>query len=449
MDSINRRKFLKKSTIVTAGMVFGAPVIKKAWAQRSPNETINIAVVGFNGRGRSHYQSFARIPNVKVAALCDIDENLFPAAVASVEKIGGYKPRTVVDFRDLLDDKDIDAVSIATPDHWHALMTIWACQAGKDVYVEKPASYNILEGRKAVQAARKYNRVVQVGTQGRSSQGNREAMQFLHEGKLGNIYMAKGLCFKPRENIGYKKDSPIPNGVHWDQFLGPASYRPFNENRFKYNWHYFWDTGTTDMGNQGSHQMDATRWGMNKRVHPVKIHGTGNYYVYKSDEETPNTQISTFEYEDGKILQFEVRGLYTNDEAGVLIGNIFYGSEGWMTIGGGGGIKTFLGPKNEPGPVFGGKREQKADVKDITGGEGGDHWTNFLDCMRTRKWQDLTADIEEGHMSAALCHLGNISYRTGRKLTFNPYSEKFIDDDDANTYLTRIYRPPYLLPDEV
>ena len=190
---------------------------------------------------------------------------------------------------------------IATPDHWHALQTIWACQAGKDVYVEKPISYTVDEGRKMVEAARKYNRVVQVGMQSRSNQVVIEAMKLLHDGYIGDIYMAKGLCYKPRDSIGRKKDAPIPKGVHWDLFLGPAPYRPFNPNRFHYNWHWFWDTGTTDMGNQGVHEMDKARWGMNKRVHPVRIHGTGGYFVWDSDQETPNTQITTFEYEDGKI----------------------------------------------------------------------------------------------------------------------------------------------------
>ena len=209
MKSINRRRFLKKSA-VTAGVMAAAPVVMKSFAKNSPNETINIAVVGFNGRGRSHYRSFAALPNVKVATLCDVDERLFPDAVAAVEKIAGYKPKTEVDFRKVLDDKDIDAVSLATPDYWHSLQTIWACQAGKDVYVEKPLSYCVLEGRKAVQAARKYGRVVQVGTGGRSSAANIAAMKFLHDGGLGDIYMAKGLCYKPRDSIGRKKDSPVP-----------------------------------------------------------------------------------------------------------------------------------------------------------------------------------------------------------------------------------------------
>jgi len=458
MKSINRRGFLKKSAVATAGMMVAAPAVKKGWAKNSPNETINLAVTGINGRGQAHIQSFSRIPNVTISALCDIDENLFAKSVARVEKSTGRKPKTYVDFRKMLEDKDIDAVSIATPDHWHALQTIWACQAGKDVYVEKPVSYTIDEGRKAVQAARKYNRVVQAGMQNRSSPSVIAAMKFLHDGNLGEVYMAKGLCYKPRASIGRKKDSPIPNGVNWDLFLGPAPYRPFNENRFHYNWHWFWDTGTTDMGNQGVHEMDKARWGLNKRVHPVRIHGTGRYYVWDSDQETPNVQHATFEYEDGKVLYFEVRGLFTNDEGGEKIGNLYYGSKGWMTSAG--NFQTYFSEvvlqpdgysrfgKEEPGPNFPSK-EVRDDPMNLMGPVGGGHWENFIDCMRSRRWQDLRADIEEGHMSTSLCHLGNIACRLGRTLIFNPYSEKFVNDDDANSYLTRVYRYPYAVPDEV
>jgi len=272
-------------------------------------------------------------------------------------------------------------------------------------------------------------------------------VKLLHDGYIGDVYMAKGLCFKPRDSIGRIKNTPIPEGVHWDIFLGPAPYRPFNENRFHYNWHWFWDTGTTDMGNQGIHQMDAARWGINKRVHPIRIHGTGNYYAFDSDQETPNTQITTLEYEDGKILQFEVRGLYTNAEDGITVGNLFFGTEGWMHFAGG-QFKTFFGRKNEPGKSMS-RKDLASDPMDLAGPVGDPHFSNFIDCVRSRKMEDLKSDILEGHMSTALCHLGNISYRSGRKLIFNPYAEKFINDDDANSYLKRVYRHPYAVPDEV
>ena len=456
MKSINRRGFLKKSAAASAGVMIGSPIIKKSFAKNSPNETINIAVVGIKGRGVSHYRSFAGLPNVKVATLCDIDERLFPEGVAAVEKIAGYRPKTEPEFRKVLEDKNIDAVSIATPNHWHALQTIWACQAGKDVYVEKPVSHTVLEGRKMIQAARKYNRVVQTGTQDRSDSITRAAIKFVHEGGLGDVYMSKGLCFKPRGSIGHVKDSPIPKGVNWDAFLGPAPYRPFNENRFQYKWHWFWDTGNTDLGNQGIHEMDKARWALNKRVHPVRIQGIGNYFVWDSDQEAFNIQHLVFEYEDGAILQFEVRALATNPEGGTRIGNIIYGSKGWMSSDDDyrvhyGEVKIKPTGYSEYSEELGQNFSSGEAAKRVadTGSEGGVHWQNFIDCMRSRKWQDLNADIQEGHMSTALCLLGNIACKLRRTLWFNPHSEKFVNDPEADSYLTKDYRAPYTLPDEV
>ena len=440
---VSRRDFIGRVSGATA-LAVSAPLIKSN-AEES-NETLNVAVAGLRSRGREHYRQFCRIPNVRVIAVCDVDERFFPKAVQEIEELSGRRPKTVVDFRDLLDDKDIDAVAIATPDHWHALMTVWACQAGKDVYVEKPVSFTINEGRAMVQAARKYNRVVQVGTQSRSDQVVIEAMNFLHSGKLGELYMARGVYFGPRESIGRKPDSEIPDGVNWDLFLGPAPYRPFNENRFHYTWHWFWDTGTTDLGNNGVHIMDKARWGLQKRVHPRKAHCAGGYYVFDSDQETPNTQVVTYEYDDGVILECEIRNLYTNLEQEMVVGNFFYSSEGWMKLDGN-GFQTFFGRKNEPGPALS-KNDLAADPLDRQGAHKGTdpHFVNFVDCVRSRRWQELNADIQEGHMSTAICHLGNISYRTGRTLEFNPYSEKFIDDADADSYLERSYRFPYAMP---
>jgi predicted dehydrogenase len=452
MKSGSRREFLKRSALTAGGLMFAAPTVNANYfIKNSPNDRINIAVVGFNSKGKHHYKRFSEIPNVRVTTLCDVDERLFPEAVVEVEKLSGFKPKTEIDIRRVLEDKDIDAISIATPDHWHALMTIWACQAGKDVYVEKPVSYTIEEGRKMVQAARKYNCIVQAGLNYRAGNANRAAMHFLNDGKLGDIYMAKGVCYKPRNSIGHTKDSPVPNGVHWDLHRGPAPYRPFNENRFHYNWHWFWDTSTTEMGNI-VHQMDLARWGLNKHVHPVKVHSAGGCFAWDSAQETPNTQHAIFEYEDGKILQYEVRGVYTNDEGGIDgVGNLFLGSKGWMTSDG--GWKTyFCGSENSSNPNFPKRTEEPGPViaeTDLSGFSEADHYTNFIDCMRSGRWQELYADIEEGHRSTVLSHLANISYRTGRKLTFNPASERFVNDEDANAYLTRQYRHPYVIPKEV
>lgn len=455
MKNMDRRLFIRKTGAATVGAMVGSQVLGQSSKLYSPNDTVNVAVIGIRSRGRDHYRALAQIPNVKIAMLCDIDERLLPGAAAEVEALTGLKPSTCTEYRKVLDDKNIDAVSIATPNHWHALQTIWACQAGKDVYVEKPVSHNILEGRKMVEAARKYNRVVQTGTQARSNVSTREAISFLNDGGLGEIYMAKGLCLKPRASIGHVKDSEVPEGVNWDQFLGPAPYRPFNENRFHYKWHWFWDTGNGDFGNQGIHQADIGRWALNQSGHPVKIQGVGKYFIYDSDQETPNIQHLEFEYEDGNILQFEVRGLPTNAEAEIKIGNLVYGSGGWMKMANeeDDGSQSFLSKialtpsgfssyAEEKGPGF--ENDAGIDSNAVVS-----HFTNFIDCVRSGRWQDLNADIEEGHISTSLCHLGNIACRLQKPLHFDPHSETFINDEEADAYLTRAYRSPYLLPEKV
>jgi hypothetical protein len=455
MENIDRRVFIKKTGVATAGAMVGSRVLGQSSKAYSANDTVNVAVIGIRSRGRDHYRALAQIPNVKITTLCDIDERLLPGAVAEVEELTGYKPATTTEYKKVLEDGNIDAVSIATPNHWHALQTIWACQAGKDVYVEKPVSHTIVEGRKMVEAARKYDRVVQTGTQSRSNASTREAIHFLNEGGLGKIYMAKGLCLKPRASIGHVLDSAVPEGVHWDKFLGPAPYRPFNENRFHYKWHWFWDTGNGDFGNQGIHQADIGRWALNKLSHPVKIQGFSNYFIYDSDQETPNIQHLEFEYEDGNILQFEVRGLPTNAEAGIRIGDLVYGSDGWMKMANEeeDGCQSFLSKielnpsgfssyTEKKGPAF--KNEASLNSNVVVS-----HFTNFIDCVRSRRWQDLNAEIEVGHLSTSLCHLGNIACRLNRPLHFDPREETFIDDEEADSYLTRVYRSPYLLPDEV
>ena len=451
MESINRRGFIKKSMVASASLAAGAPAYIKGFAKNKPNEIINVAVVGIRSRGGYYYggtghtANFTKIKNSKVATICDVDENLFPQAIADIEKLGGAKPKTVVDFRDLLDDKEIDAISIATPDHWHALQTIWACQAGKDVYIEKPISYTVSEGRKMVQAARKYNRVVQTGTGGRSSRIVRKAIQLIHDGVIGDVYMGRGVIFGHRPNIGRVADSPTPAGVHWDLHRGPAPMIPFNENHFHYNWHWYWDTSTSEFGNNGVHVMDEVRWGMNKNEHPVKISCSGGFYVWDSDQEIPNLQIGTFEFSDGTIMELEVRSLFTNYEEGNNTGCFFYGSKGWLHLTRD-GFNVYLGTENEPGPTMKIKdlEPDEYDKADID-----PHYANFLDCMRTRKWQDLNAEILQGHMSTSMMLLGNIAYRTGRKLTFNGQDEKFVNDTEADSYLTRKYRDPYVLPKDI
>jgi len=464
-SDVSRRGFIKG----TAGAAAAAVVATKATQVLGANDRVNLAVVGIRGRGRAHISNFAAIPGVRVTTLCDVDENLFPAQVKSMQDKFGYTPATVWDMRRVFDDKEIDAVAFATPNHWHALGTIWACLAGKHVYVEKPSTWGIWEGRQMVNAARAANVLVQVGFQSRSRPSTIAAMKFLRSGKLGKIYMARGLCFKPRGDIGRYPDGPMPEGekffltreggpmpaysaaylekVHYDEWIGPARKRPFNRNRFHYNWHWQWEYGNGDTGNQGPHQFDIARWGLGKDEYPVKIRSFGGCFVHDSVQNTPNTQTTIYEYADGTILEFATGGLYTNAEGAVHIGNIFYGSEGWMEINGG-DWRTFFGRKGEPGPDSKNFDESVPDPLDTVGeGEPG-HFGNFIAALRSGKQSDLNCDIEVGHRSSVLPLLGNISYRVGREVIFDGRREVCVGDKEANRLLKREEeRPPYIVPD--
>jgi predicted dehydrogenase len=434
-----------------------APIATSAFAQKSPNEVVNIAVIGFHWRGMDHIRAYAGMRNVRVAALCDVDKRLFGPAVAAVEKIGGNRPITEVDMRRLLERKDIDAISIATPDYWHALQTVWACQAGKDVYVEKPVSFTIREGRKMVEAARKYNRIVQAGTDMRSQPEVRAAMRMLNEGKMGRVYRASTDFSRPRASIGRTKEAPVPEGVNWDLYLGPSPMRPFTLNRFHYGWHYFWETGPSEVGNIGVHSLDVCRWGMNKQEHPVKIHCTGGKFVWDSAQETPNVQLGTFEYADGSLIDFEVSNLYAPTPNR---GTMFYTSEGYVASRG--GWKSFRGtiaPRDRQHPAgvdetvmsasFPNATYTPGPIPDLTAERKQDHFENFITAVRSRKTEDLNCDIAEGHLSTTLAQLAAISHRLGRKLVFDPATETFGRDAEANRLLTRTYRAPYTLPEKV
>ena len=474
---VSRREFLAASAKTAAGLIATSSVTSCVLPSVAPgprsriigaNNRINMAVIGIRSRGGSLMLDFSSIPNVRVKTLCDVDENLFPERVQRISEIEGVAPNTHFDLRRVFDDPDIDAVAIAAPNHWHALATIWACQAGKHVYVEKPSCHNIWEGRKMIEAARKYDRIVEVGFQNRSITNVRQAIKFLHDGNLGKVYLARGLCYKPRESLGrcpdgygsdykyYVSGQRGPNydreylqWVHYDLWQGPAPLRPFNYNRFHYNWHWNWDYGNGDIGNQGPHQFDVARWGLKQNEHPRKIRSMGGYYAFDSAQETANTQAATFEYRDGRILQFEVRGIYTNAEDSVKIGNLFYGSKGWMLINGS-TWKTYFGRNNEPGPGSNNTEAGPvADAMNLAGAGGGGHAENFIYALRSSNREDLTCDISEGYMSSALPHLANISYRLGRDLTFDGKRERFVGDRQANRYLTRKYRKPYVVPEKV
>ncbi len=439
MAELTRRSFLKDTAGITAGAAVGLGVLassKTAWA--GANDRVRVGIIGINGRGKDHLQGFLGQKNVEVAALCDVDERIFePRMKEFFDKRNLKRPKVETDMRKVFEDKDIDVISIATPNHWHSLAGIWACQAGKDVYVEKPCSHNVFEGRKLVEAARKYDRVVQHGTQIRSSAAIREAMQKLEEGVIGEVYMSRGLCFKRRASIGHKPDSAVPEGVHYDQWLGPAPERAFSENRLHYNWHWHWDYGNGDIGNQGVHQMDLARWGLGVAM-PSKVSSMAGMFIFDDDKEVPNTITTAFSYPDagkkGKMLVFDTRPWMTNDEKGAKIGVTFYGSDGYMVIDSYDHYQTYLGEKEELGPG----RE-----------EGGDHYGNFLEAVRSRDTKSLHADVEEGHLSSAHCHLGLISAKLGRSFNFDPATEKVVGDEEANALLTRAYRAPYVVPETV
>ena len=335
---INMRSLTRRHFFYSAGMSLTAAQANRVMGA---NDRIQLGIIGLGGRGQAHLGMYGSIADCDIAAVCDVDQAARERGVARVNKTSQREPKAYVDMRELFADKNIDAVSMPLPNHWHALATIWACQAGKDVYVEKPACHNIFEGRKMVEAARKYKRIVQVGSQSRSMPHKIKAMQLLHDGVIGKVYLAKGLCYKRRIPSAHTPDEPVPLGVDWDMFLGPAPMRPFNANRFKYNWHWFWDTGNGDIGNQGIHEMDIARWGLGKARLPKSVVSTGGKYAYDDDQETPNTPAAIFDYGGDPQIVFEVRGLLTGGEGGITpggggnaIGDLFYGSEGWMAIDG-------------------------------------------------------------------------------------------------------------------
>jgi predicted dehydrogenase len=481
---VSRRSFVVQTARTAAGVAVAGGAIRDAFASPlmsdrviGANDRVVIASIGIRGQGNAIKRGFARLKNVEIKTLCDIDANLFDARVNDerLKDVPTFKPGCVQDLRKVLDDKDVDAVLVATPNHWHALATIWALQAGKHVFVEKPASHTVWEGRKMTEAARKYNRLVQVGTMNRSRELVREAIQFIHEGGIGEVFMARGLCYKPRPSIGRYPDGPMQAGekyklnveakefeptydaaylqnVNYDMWLGPAPKRPFNRNRFHYNWHWHWEYGNADSGNQGPHQFDVARWGLQEHGHPVTVATTGGLFADgETSQETPNVETSLYKYADGKVLEFATRGTYTNDEGTQTIGNLFYGSKGWVWIDGDGRKwQAYAGRKNEP-----------IKGREIPRGQGGGsdpnvatsiespHYANFVEAIRAGDRKKLNCDIEEGHLSSTLSHLGNIAYQVGRQLTFDGKAEKFVNDPEADKLLTREYRQGFVIPEKV
>jgi predicted dehydrogenase len=483
MARVTRRSFIKH-TLATAATVTIAGT-KSSGQVLGANDRIRVAVAGLNGRGHSHTDAYLGMKNVEVAYLVDPDQRTYKKHVSKVTGKGQPEPKTFTDIRKVLQDKELNAVSIATPNHWHSLMTIWACEAGKDVYVEKPCSHNIHEGRIAVEMARKHKRVVQHGTQSRSSQSWEDLRALAKSGKLGKLLVSRGLCYKDggtggntRGDIGHKPTKAPPSELDFNIWLGPAKDQPYHENLVHYRWHWFWDFGNGDAGNQGVHQMDIARWVIPGAVWPKSVISFGGRYANNDQGQTPNALVSIFDYGDTQLI-FETRGLKSPAFRGQSVGNILH---------------------FEAGVVAGGKFYPKGEgsgeaIPKVTGEvkRGEENFANFIARVRDRDLSKLNADIEVGHISSGLCHLGNLSYqlgkeaaydpstikiagnefgtdaltrmadhlkdsgikfdgknlKVGRKLEFDGKTEKFMNDKEADALLTRPYRKPFVVPDTV
>ena len=484
MKSLNRRSFLKSTALTAAA--FSLPA--RSWSQvEGSNSDVRVAIIGFGGRGQSHIGAFGKMDGVRITALCDADANTLGKEVDKFKK-NGKNVEAFTDLRKLLENKNIDAVTMATPNHWHSLGGIWAIQAGKDVYTEKPVSHNVWEGRKFVEAARAHKKIVQTGTQSRSSrEGIAQAVEWVKAGNIGKIVISRGLCYKPRPSIGkVSGPQPIPEGVDYDLWCGPAEKLPLMRKRLHYDWHWVWNTGNGDLGNQGIHQMDICRWFLGEPELAPFVVSAGGRLGYIDDGETANTQIIYQGYAKAPLI-FEVRGLPSKTGAkdmdklkGASVGCIIECEGGYVVV-----------------PNYRSATAYDKDGKQLQHWQGGggdaEHMSNFVKAVLSRKKEDLYADILEGHLSSALCHTGNISYRLGTKkspdeikeaikddkgmveswnrmaehlaandvdittdkvtlgvpLKMNTQTEKFIGNDKANALLTRNYRAPYIVPEKV
>lgn len=492
MKNISRRQFVKGSLAATAGLGIASSFASTAHAAiRGANEDIRIAVIGLGGKGSAHVNDFRKLKGVRIVALCDPDTKHI-ASNAKKFADDQQKPATYTDFRKVLDDKNIDAIVIATPNHLHSLITIWACQAGKDVYVEKPISHNIFEGRKAIEATRKYKRIVQTGTQNRSDIGLIPFMEYLHEGNIGALKYVHTLCYRRRESIGLVNGpQPIPATLDYDLWTGPAELRPLRRKRLHYDWHWDYETGNGDLGNQGVHEIDLALWAIGADKLAPRVVSVGGRYGYVDDANTANTQVTILDYKPAPVI-CELRNLpiskqrprSMDNHLGIGVGIIVKCEQGYFAGGRGGGW------------VYDNSGNR---VKKFGGDGGGKHQQNFIDAVRSRKASDLKADIEKGHISAAAAHMASISYRLGTKLqpeaaaevlkdykpaadswksvqqhlfmnwidlakegvTVGPWlemdtaTERFKQDSQygaatwANEMLTRNYRAPFIVPQNV
>lgn len=432
---MTRRSFLgtSASAVLAAGTmakgtVFGA------------NDRIGACVIGFNGQGNSHIENILELPDVEIVALCDVDSRVLERGVKMVEKKQGKAPKAYKDVREVMADPEIHAVSTATPNHWHSLISVWACQAGKDVYVEKPMSHGIWEGRQVVAAAEQNKRIVMHGTQSRSDTTLIRDIGLMHKGFIGDIVHSRGYVYKNgnRMAIGHGAPGDVPEWLDWTLWQGPSKDQPFLINKdadrprglfVHYNWHWVWEYGCGEIGNQGVHEMDIACWGHNRGL-PVKISSTGGRYKWDDDGETPNTMATQFTYADGSMMTFEVRNLGSFEEAeGGACGNSFFGTEGYYVRG-----KGFFDYQNKP-----------IEVKDPLP-EGMPKFAHFFKAVRSRNLEDVTAPVIPAHLSCVHCHVGNIAYRLGTTLKFDPNSETFVDSADANALIKREYREGFEVP---
>lgn len=437
--TLSRRTFL--GTSAAAVIAAGTTVKGKV---EGANEKVGMCVMGVNGRGNSHIKAWIDSPDANMIAFCDPDARILKAKADGYEKKYNIKIKRYTDIRDALNDPQIDAISIATPNHWHTLATVWAVQAGRDVYVEKPASHEIWEGRQLAALSDQSDRIIQHGTQGRHNPSMMRDIALIQSGDIiGPVHTARCLGYKTggsRDALPHREDSDPPGALDWRLWQGPASEQPYNALYHPYSWHWFWHYGNGEIGNQGVHQMDVGIWGMNKGI-PTKVYSTGGRYTYEDQAETPNTNVATFNYADSTMLVFEVRNRYTNTEGGTMIngkfhegvgvGNLFYGSDGYYVQGQG-----FFDKSNKPIEIDDAKYPKP---------ESAGTFQNFLNAVKARDKSMVHGNMHDAHTGCTLCHMANISYRVGRSLEFDPETERF-NNDDANALLKRAYHSEFEVP---
>jgi len=425
---LSRRQFLGRSAQNAAGMAAGMVGLASTVARADRSEPVRVGIVGVRNQGRALAVRLAGMSDVSIAALCDVDNGQEPAVRHAISEVqpSAPAPRWETDFRRILDDPAINAVVIATPDHWHALMGVLACQAGKDVYLEKPVSLTVEEGQRLVAAARRYDRVMQVGLQQRSGTHFQSAMELVQSGRLGTVRLAKAWVANARRPLHHHRDEPVPTGIDYDLWLGPAPERPFNANRFHHHWQWFHDYGSGELGNWGVHLLDVARWGLNLDL-PERVSASGGTYVFPEELEQPDTLLATFHWPHHTIT-WEHR-LWTNHGLeGRGSGVSFHGDQGTLVI------------DRSGWKVYDSRDRLTSDASELAGA----HLRNFVDCIRTR--HRPSADIEIGHTSTALCHLAGIAWKLGREVRFDAATQTFPGDPAAAALLTKTYRDPWQLP---